>query len=102
MRKFLITVDYVLNPLFLSLKGFNLIGDLVCLIISCLFLLLFQSSLIKNRNFIQFRQKVISQIATHSVLLPVLLLCSPSLDYHLPCTSSLLLLSASAPSSVEF
>ena len=57
--KFLITVDFVLNPLFLSLKCFNLIGDLVCLIISCLFLRLFQSSLIKNRNFIQFRQKVI-------------------------------------------
>ena len=53
--KFLITVDFVLNPLFLSLKCFNLIGDLVCLIISCLFLRLFQSSLIKNRNLRQNR-----------------------------------------------
>ena len=55
--KFLITVDFVLNLLFLSLKCFNLIGDLVCLIISCLFLLLFQSSLIRTEILSNFVKK---------------------------------------------
>ena len=44
------TVDFVLNPLLLSLEAVNLAGDLVSLVISFLFLPLFGSSLIIKQS----------------------------------------------------